>query len=318
MSSSSSAQPISFISQSGTTSVYVIFLISGLIGNFCNIIVFGCFKLFRHNQCAFYLIIESISNFALLIIVLPLRIDQLIFAYDPTQSSLIWCKIRQAMVIILSLLSFSSVCYAAIDQYLSTNLHAQIRQLSTLKLSHRLIYITFVILILYSIPFMIFYEIQPGTGCTIINLAFSRFTSFVHFCVFDGILPITISTCFALLAYTNVRRIVRRQIPIMRRRLDRQLTAIVLAKVAFFVGTTLPFIVDRVYTLNVPDHGNNLLRVAVEQLIYTITTFIFYVNYTVCKLYSLVNFLIEFDFRLVSMYFLSCQSDFDNKLKLCL
>jgi hypothetical protein len=303
MSSSSSAQAIPFVFQLGIASVYVIILISGLIGNFCNIIVFGGFKLFRHNQCAFYLIVESISNFALLIVVLPLRIGQFIFAYDPTQSSLIWCKLRQAMIIILPLLSSASVCYAAIDQYLSTNLHVQIRQLSTLKLSHRLIYGTIVILILYSIPFMIFIHIQPGIGCTNTNVAFSYFLSFVHFGVFNAILPITIPTCFALLAYTNVRRIVRRQIPIMRRKLDRQLTAMVLTKVAFFVGTTLPFIVDRVYTLNVPDHGNNLLRVAVEQFIYTITTCIFYVNYAVCELYLLLHFLVEFNFRVVSMYF---------------
>jgi hypothetical protein len=318
MSSSSSAQPISFISQSGTASVYLIILISGLIGNFCNIMVFGCFKLFRHNQCAFYLIVESISNFALLIVVLPLRINLFIFGYDPTQSSLIWCKLRQGLVTIFSLLSCSSVCYAAIDQYLSTNLHAQIRQLSTLKLSHHLIYTTIVILILYSVPFMIFYEIQPGIGCTITNVAFSRFSSFVHFCVFDAILPITIPTCFALLAYTNVRRIVRRQMPVMRRRLDKQLTAMVLTKVAFFVGTTLPFVIDRVYSINVPNHQNDLFRVAVEGLIYTIATCFYNINYAVCEFYLLVNFLIKFHFRVVSMYFLSYRNDFDNKLKLCL
>src|SRR5205085_4869252 len=91
-------------------------------------------------------------------------------------------------------------------------------------------------------------------------------------------LPITISTFSATLAYFNVRRIVRRQVPIVRRRLDRQLTAMVLTKVAFLVVTTLPFVIFRIYTLNRSIDPNDSVRLAIEQLLFTITSSLFFVN----------------------------------------
>ena len=55
----------------------------------------------------------------------------------------------------------------------------------------------------------------------------------IHF--FNGLLPIFVSSLFSLLAYRNVRRIVRRQIPMDRRRLDQQLTAMIFMRVIFFI-----------------------------------------------------------------------------------
>ena len=276
-----SSETIIFASQIYTIIVYLIFLIGGLIGNFYNVLVFRCFKLFQRNQCAFYLMSESIASFGVLIVIVPFRIAEYVFAYDSTQLSLTWCKLRQAIAIVFAFLSLSAICYAAMDQYLSTHWHAYLRHLSTLKLSHRLICVTIMILILYSIPFMIFFEIQLGSGCIITNVIFARFFSFVNFCVFTAILPITISVSFALLAYTNVRRIVRRQIPIARRRLDRQLTAMVLTKVAFLVVATLPYIIFRIYTLNIPDHRSDTIRMSIEQLIFVITASLYYIYFAV-------------------------------------
>ncbi len=63
-------------------------MIGGLIGNFCNILVFRCFKLFQRNQCAFYLMVESIASLGVLLVIVPFRIAEFVFAYDLTQLSL--------------------------------------------------------------------------------------------------------------------------------------------------------------------------------------------------------------------------------------
>ena len=273
-----SAQNILFISQLYTLVVYILLIVFGLVGNLFNVLTFRCFKLFRSHPCAFYLIVESIANATLMIIVLPFRITDFVFAYDPTRLSSAWCKLRHALVATSSLLSFSTVCFAAIDQYLSTNSYPRLRQLSTLKLAYRLSSLAGVTLVLYGIPFAVFYRIQPMSDCSIAHPAFLRFYSFVHLSVLSALLPIIVSSLFATLAYTNVRRIIRRQMPLVRQRLDRQLTSMVLTKVAFLVVNILPFDTYRIYLSNVSSSKHDPFRFAVEQLIFTITSSLFYVN----------------------------------------
>ena len=276
--SPSTVETITRASQLYTVSVYPPLLTLGVIGNLLNVLIFGSFKLFRHHQCAFYLTVESIANFALLIIVLPFRTADYYFDYDPLRLSLVWCKLRQALVTFFSFTSFFSVCYAAIDQYLSTHYYPQVRRRSTLKLAHCLIIWTLLLLIIYSIPFLVFFEINPSSGCVSQNPAFLKFYSYVHFCFFNALIPITVPTLFAALAYINVRRIVRRHLAVVRRRLDRQLTAMVLTKVAFLVITTLPFVILRIYRLNTSIPPDDRFRLAVEQLIFTVASSLYYVN----------------------------------------
>jgi hypothetical protein len=281
---SSTAQLIINAAQKYTVSVYFIILFGGLIGNICNIIVFIGLKLFRRNQCAFYLIVASIADSFFIILVVPFRITGYFFNYNPLQFSLAWCKIGQTIVPAFSLMSFSAVCFASIDQYLSTHYRPWLRQLSSLKVAHRLVCSATVILTLYAIPFLKYFEIQPSAGCWIYNEGFAYYYSFVHFCILSGILPITVSTCSAALAYLNVRRIIRRQVPIVRRKLDRQLTAMVLTKVAFLVVTTLPFVAFRIYTLNRSIDPNDSVRLAIEQLVYAITSSLFSANSAVSNM----------------------------------
>jgi hypothetical protein len=183
----------------------------------------------------------------------------------------------------LTLISFSSICFAAIDQYLSTNHHARIKQLSTLKLAHRLIYSAIVIWIIYNCLFPIFFDLQPSAGCAIYNTYFASYYSFFHFIILSGIIPIFTSSMFSLLAYSNVRRILQLRMAILRRKLDKQLTAMVLAKVAFFAVTVLPSTIFRIYILNVTVSSSDSIRIAIDQLISSIAYALFYVNSSVCN-----------------------------------
>ena len=273
-----SAETLITIAQKYTLTVYFILLIDGLIGNLCNIFVFSDLKIFRRNQCAFYFIIASIADNFLLITVLPLRVSDYVFGYDPTRVSVFWCKLRQMLVQVFSLLSFSTVCFAAIDQYFTTHFKAHLRQLSSLKLAHRLVLIVLIIWTLHGIPFLIFYDIRSTLGCIICNRTFQTYYSFIHLCILSGILPITLSGLAAVLAYNNVRHIIRRQVPIVRRRLDRQWTAMILIKVAFLVLTTSPFVMFRIYQANRSMDPKDSIHIAIEQLVFTITSSLFYLN----------------------------------------
>jgi hypothetical protein len=100
---------------------------------------------------------------------------------------------------------------------------------------------------------------------------------------------------FSILAYRNVRRIIRRQIPVLRRRLDRQLTAMILVRVALFVITTLPYVSVRTYEINRPVDQKNAYAAAVDQLIRTTFTAFFIINFAV--------FDFCFDFRQFAFFF---------------
>jgi len=257
-------------------------IITGLIGNLISILVFTQLKLFRKNQSAFYLTVASIIDCYQLSFITSTRVIAAAFGYDPTQSSTVWCKLRIYLAQFGSTTLATIICFAAIDQFLSTNYQQYLRQMSTFKLAQRLICILIILAVLYCICFPIFYEIRPSAGCATYNPMFNYYYSFVHLCIVIGILPIVISSSFSLLAYRNVRHIIRRQMSIHRRRLDRQLTAMILVRVALFVMTTLPYVSFRIYQINSSiDQSNISYLVVTVQLIKTTFTEIYNINHSV-------------------------------------
>jgi hypothetical protein len=140
--------------------------------------------------------------------------------------------------------------------------------------------------------FLFFFEIQPKYGCNVYNQEFSRFYSFFHYTIRNGIIPITISSTFSLLAYRNVRRIVQLRIPVVRRKLDKQLTAMVLIKVIILVITLLPSVIFRIYILNITVDPNDSLRIAINQLISNVSYALFYIN----ERYKIYKLLRELDY----------------------
>ena len=278
---STTAQAILIASQQYTVYVSFIILFSGLLGHFCNIIVLTRSKIFRGNPSAFYLIAESIVNLLQMLIPFTSRIAINGFAYDLTETSLLWCKARQISTQATTLVSLSIVCFASIDQYFSTSHRSYLRQMSTIALAQILISIAVIIWIAHGIPVGIFFKIQPITGCNIYNSNFINYIVYVYYLLLTGILPISVSTLFSVLAYRNVRRIIRRQIAIRRRKLDQQLTAMILARVTFLVILTVPYVLQRIYTLSVIIDEDNLIHKAIVQLIGAITISLFYLNYAV-------------------------------------
>ncbi|CAF1086456.1 unnamed protein product [Adineta steineri] len=262
-------------------SVYIgyFIVISGVIGNIINILVFTQLKIFRKNQSAFYLTVTAIVQSNQLIFGSAVRVTTAAFGYDPTRTSLIWCKIRQYLLQFTAVILAIIMCIIAIDQYLATSYYVQLRQLSTLKIAHCLIAIVSLFAALYGIPFAIFTKIHVDAGCATFNLTFNYYYSFIHLCLLLGVIPMIISSLFSLLAYQNVRRIIRRQMPVVRRRLDHQLTAMILVRVAIFVITTTPFVCFRIYEINSPVDENNEFAVAVDRLSSTIITAIFTIQH---------------------------------------
>ncbi|CAF0828034.1 unnamed protein product [Adineta steineri] len=114
---------------------------------------------------------------------------------------------------------------------------------------------------------------------------YSIYTGFITFSfgviVLVGFLPIVIASTFSILAYHNVRRIVRRQLPIFRRKLDKQITAMVLMRVIVFVCLSLPYNAHRIYVINYPTSRNTPMAYAIGRLIQAILLSMIITNYMV-------------------------------------
>ena len=289
MSTSSYASAILFISDQLVTYSGFILLVTGLIGNILNILIFRGLKLFRGNQSVFYIMVGSIVDCGTLLIECFYRIQSRAYHYDLTGISQFWCKLRPMLLQIFIMISLTTVCFSSIDQYLSTNPRYTWRQMSTLKLAQRLTLINICIWILHSIPSGIFYKIQAEVGCTILHPGFRLYISFGYLFLLNGVVPLLTSSIFSILSYRNVRRIVRLQLPIVRRRLERQLTAMVLARVLFLFVVSIPFGVSLIYSLNVSFDRTDSAAIAVYQLVRDVTSTLFYFNYAVCQLFNFIS-----------------------------
>ncbi|CAF4293642.1 unnamed protein product [Rotaria sp. Silwood2] len=258
--SSTTAQAILNVVHHYIIYAFSIIFIAGLVGNICNIVIFISLKMFRKCPGAYYIIVESIFDLSFSIVGSALRASEEIFNLDSDRIRLLWL----------------------IDQYFSTNCNPLMRQLSTIKLAKYLTAMAILTSFFYMIPFTMFYDIKVTFGCLLTNINLVRYYSFFHLPILQGILPILLASTFSIMAYRNVRRIRRQQMSNTRRRLDQQLTAMILARMILFVVCLLPYTALCFYVFNMQSHNNQTLRSAIEVLILALAVAISYLNISVC------------------------------------
>jgi hypothetical protein len=219
----------------------------GLTGNCLNLIVFLSLKIFRENSCAFYLTMMSMVNIGQLLTGLLSRIMISGFDIDWTQISLFYCKFRTYIFQVTTLTSLVCLCLATIDQYLATCTRPHWQQWCNIKLARRLLLLIILLIIIEQIPCLIYYvQLQSSstiTGkqmCTITNMSFVQFNTYLNYLILGNIIPFSITFSFGLMAYRNIQQIAYRTVPLVRRELDKQLTVMVLVQVAYNLLTISP------------------------------------------------------------------------------
>jgi len=287
MSSFEVAQRIDYIAEKYEFYSSIFLLVIGMISNILIITVFTNVRIFRGNKCAYYLVIESITDIGLLLAILPSDITGYFLHANPATLSVIWCKIVLMWSYGCGLHSLYTICFLAFDQFLSTNYRQSWRQLSTLKLAHHLAFFNISVVVFHGILFLIFGEIGL-LGCSIYNPIAKMYFTFFYYPIFGGTLPIVVSGAFSLLAYHNVRRIVRRQIRLVRRRLDRQMTAIALARVLCILILLAPFLVLNLFELNRVYDNENYMGLAILNLLSVVIYSWLYLNYAVSYVNSFI------------------------------
>ncbi|CAF1531570.1 unnamed protein product [Adineta ricciae] len=264
----SSIEIVNFSIQYSIYNAYIIISL-GMIGNLINLLVFTRLKLFHENRSVFFLKIEFLSNLFYEFLSLSLTILTSIYGDDGTSRSNIWCKMRWMLAQIFLLIGCFMICCASADQYFSTHYYFYRRQFCTIKFARYSAVIILCLCLIHSITFALFFSIKPLVGCVIFDPNAVQYASFFFYPVLTGFLPMIISGLFSLFAYQNVRRIIRRQIPIVRRHLDQQMSAMVFLHVIFFIILIFPYSFYRIYSINNPIPRSQSLEYAIRQLLQT-------------------------------------------------
>jgi hypothetical protein len=303
--STSNISSLTFISQQVYIYMGIPMLIAGLVGCLLNTIVFLSLQTFRQNSCALYLMFMSAANIGQLITGLLFRIMISGFGIDWTLSSTFYCKFRFYCVTVCTVISFTCMCLATIDQFLATYHKPRWQQWSNIKVAHRIIIVFIIFWLLHGILYLIYVDHIPSpiTGkltCMSHNPIFQQYYVNFYTAGLIGFIPISINTLFGILAYHNITHLAHRTVPLVRRELDKQLTSIVLMQTLFVFVTAVPYIIVTILNsnLNIVQQGNNAEKL---QFASTLTICIYYLNFAVSDEQNDEIFTSLYDYRVPFM-----------------
>ncbi|CAF1364762.1 unnamed protein product [Adineta ricciae] len=280
--------------------------IAGLIGGPLVIIVFLSLRTFRQSSCAFYLTIMSVVNCSQLFTGLFSYIMLYGFSIDWSNLSLSYCKCRLFFVQSNSLISFTCLCLATIDQFLATCSHPRWHQYNNITFARYMVVGTVIFWISHGIPFILYYNhtlssVTNTPICMITNAIFHQYFYSFYLPVLTSILPITIMIIFGVLSYRNIQRIAHRAIPLVRRELDKQLTVMVLVQVFCTVLALTPQLIYSYYSLITGTSTDQFTLVLIQSIRNIIT--MFYYTYFMSSLYIYTSVSKRFRQQLIYVLF---------------
>ena len=228
-------------------------LIGGALGNILNIIVFLSLRTFRQKSCVVYLTIMSIVNIIQLTTGLLGRIMITSFNIDWTETSLFFCKFRYFVFPAASLISFTCLFFATIDQYFATSSRPRWQKWSNIKFAYYLTTFSTILWVLHGVPYLILFNQVTSfnqTTCVASNPIFFQYRLYFVSLIFIGFLPVAATIIFGSLAFHHVRTMNYRAVPLVRRELDKQLTIMVLTQDVMKFFTVLPYVIVTAISLN--------------------------------------------------------------------
>lgn len=263
--------------------------ISGLIGNFWNLLVFRHYSL-RLSSCSTYIFIGSFCNIIYLIFNLLNDIAEKGSQRHWSIDSLVWCKCHSYISQCASLTALSCLVLSTMDRFYSTCREIKWRTLNSIAIARQVALALAFFWICFTIPTLVYVqpmEVSPGKqSCTSASKIWSNFlTYFFDLCCF-GIFPWVLASCFAYLTLRN-RYIIRyrRAAPttslVLSRmaQIDHELTSIVLAQTIVCILSSIPYCAENFFRYFTRAMSKDDYRQSQEYLFRQIVSLIFYFNF---------------------------------------
>ncbi|CAF4418625.1 unnamed protein product [Rotaria sp. Silwood2] len=271
----------------------------GTIGSLMNIVLFSQSQL-RSNTCCTYFLASSFAT----LILLSMGIIPLIYAefnsLNPFFCINAFCKIRVYINQSSAMSCRWLLVMACVDRSVACSGNINIRHFLTTNMTRRITVLIIIIWMILPIHTLIFVNIIPpgNIACRVTNNNMAIYHG-IYTIVMGGTLPpIVMLTCTRFIWKCLKRKNERRQMINMARSeqrkniRDQQVLIILLAQVAVFIVSTIPFMSNNLYTTltrKIPDKSidrqaiENFSQVITELFVYIFPASSFYLNTLVSR-----------------------------------
>jgi hypothetical protein len=246
----------------------------GILGALLTIIIFVQQRPFRRNPTITYLLAGAIMTAIHLpsIYLQSILVDG--FGLGVFNTNDIACRERNYLFYVTTVSAISYPCWAAFDQYASTNREAYFRQRwSSMRFARRAIIGTVFFWGIIYFP-MIFVSRSINGVCILVDGPFHIFYSYILTPIVFIMGPITLTTCFTLGTIRNLRSTAFAN---RHDRLAKQVRRMLIPQLVILAIFGIPFGIDSVYQDATSKIQKGVLRKAIEQLFAQITRLVYHV-----------------------------------------
>lgn len=242
----------------------------GLVGNICSCIMFTR-QLHRRRPSSIYFLYLSICS----IIYLFWSVTPLLYSLnygDPQVQSVVFCKLRLYGIHVLGQYLRYAIVLACADRFFASHSNPRFRQLSSVRLAVKLIFLMTVGWPIVGIHLPILMDLREGI-CEIIDSY--RLIYAIYQIALVGIFPPVLMIIFSALTIRRLHQ--RHKTQTRAKRRDRHMMRMVIAEVLVNVITSIPFSLNLVYggiTHDVVDKSAQ--RLEIEAFLSFITHFLIY------------------------------------------
>ncbi|CAF1241739.1 unnamed protein product [Didymodactylos carnosus] len=214
------------------------------------------------------------------------------FGTDPSTTSTSLCKLRIYIVFALGTISVWCIAFAAVDRYFCSCQSVYLRNLSSLKVSYRVVAATTATSLLIYAEMFYCYEANQITGPFLCNGKDSpcRYFNSLIYTLFFIVLPLMVMVVFGILTLSNVRKLNRLVAPassttrgsttlartVRSKKSDKQLTKMLLVQVLISTILTVPYSIQYLYLTFSVGIYKSPLQVAAENLCFALILNLFY------------------------------------------
>ncbi|CAF2122009.1 unnamed protein product [Rotaria magnacalcarata] len=189
-----------------------VILISGLVGNLLNIVVFLSLGSFKTNACSFYILTKSFFDIVALLVGVGTRILSQGFHIDFTLSNRLWCKFRIPLLDVATLCSFSCLCFQSMDTFFVSSRSIFWRRKSNLKVARNLVILFLCMWILLDLPYFFLQDlilnVRSGSyTCVTINGSYALFRSYFIILGLYLAIPVMAISVFGILSYRQFQKL---------------------------------------------------------------------------------------------------------------
>jgi hypothetical protein len=253
----------------------------GVIGAIFTIIIFTGQRSFRRNPTVTYLLAGAIITAIHLpsVYLQSILVDGFYLGVFNTND--IACRERNYLFYVTTVAAISFPCWAAFDQYASTNREATFRRRwSSMRFARLAIIGTVIFWGIIYLP-MIFISNTINDVCVLTDGPFRIFYSYILSPLVFIVGPITLITIFTLGIIRNLRSTTLAN---RHARLEKQVRRMLIPQLVVLAIFGIPFGIDSLYEDITNKVQKDDLRLAIEQLFAQITRLVYHVNF-VCTFY---------------------------------